>query len=166
MLSVIAFLSYPFVFVRWPVTRDFPWANLLLFGIAAVLLFIGSRRAWTGQKPDPGVSDGTAPLGWNDEGGLPSVVGPSRASKIVTSILATLSVVVLGLFVFAAFVASRWLPAAHGAPQIGQKAPDFTLADTNGKRVSLSELLTTPINGKAASVSPRGVLLIFYRGYW
>ena len=64
MLSVIAFLSYPFVFVRWPVTRDFPWANLLLFGIAAVFLFIGVRRAWTGQKP-------------GREEGLRSVVGPS-----------------------------------------------------------------------------------------
>ncbi len=28
--------------------------------------------------------------------------------------------------------------------------------------VSLNELMTSPINGKA----PRGVLLIFYRGYW
>jgi len=61
---------------------------------------------------------------------------------------------------------SRWLPTAHGAPQIGQKAPVFTLADTHGKPVSLSELLSAPINGKAPSSNPRGVLLIFYRGYW
>ena len=140
MLSVIAFLSYPFVFVRWPVTRDFPWANLLLFGIAAVLLFIGVRRGFAPDRP--------------------------RRTKIVSSIFATLSVLIVGLFVFVAFVASRWLPAAHGAPQIGQRAPNFTLADINGKQVSLSELLTTPINGKAASAKPRGVLLIFYRGYW
>ena len=35
LLSLIAFFSYFLVFVWFPVTRDFPWANLLLFGIAA-----------------------------------------------------------------------------------------------------------------------------------
>ncbi len=55
---------------------------------------------------------------------------------------------------------------AASALEVGQKAPDFTLADTNGKTVSLSELLTRPIEGKAASSNPKGVLLIFYRGYW
>src|ERR1700674_3722932 len=99
LLSVIGFLSYPFVFVRWPITRDFPWANLLLFGIAAVLLVLGLRRAFAPDR--------------------------RRMSKIGAAGLATLSALVLGLFVFAAFVAARWLPASHGAPQLGQKAPDF-----------------------------------------
>src|SRR5689334_9202810 len=45
-LAPIAFLSYPFVFERWPVTRDFPWVNLLLFAIAALLLVSGLRRAF------------------------------------------------------------------------------------------------------------------------
>ena len=136
LLSVIAFLSYPFIFVRFPVTRDFPWANLLLFGIAATLLLVGVRRAFAPDR--------------------------RRISKIVSSILATLSVAILGFFIFAAFIMSRWLPASHGAPQIAQKAPDFSLADTNSRLVSLSELLSTPIRGTA----PKGVLLIFYRGYW
>ncbi len=35
LLSLIAFASYFFVFVWFPVTRDFPWANLLLFALAA-----------------------------------------------------------------------------------------------------------------------------------
>ena len=72
------------------------------------------------------------------------------------------SVVIFGLFVFTTFVMARWMPAAQGAPQVGRKAPEFTLADTDGRPVSLSELLSTPVNGKA----PKGVLLIFYRGYW
>ena len=136
LLSVFAFFSYPIIFVNWDVTRDFPWANLLLFAIALVLLFLGVRRAFA----------------------------PNRRllSKIVSSILATLSVLVLAMFIFVAFVASRWLPASTGAPQVGQKAPDFTLTDTNNKPVALVELLSQPINGKA----PKGVLLIFYRGYW
>ena len=142
LLSLIAFLSYPFVFVWFPVTRDFPWANFLLFALAAALLLVGFRRAFAPDRPRP------------------------RRSKIAGAILATLSVAVFGFFVFSTFIVARRLPASHSAPQIGQKAPDFTLSDTNGKLVPLSELLTSPINGKAASVNSRGVLLIFYRGYW
>jgi len=54
------------------------------------------------------------------------------------------------------------LPESKGAPKVGQKAPEFTLVDTSRKPVSLAELLSTPINGNA----PKGVLLVFYRGYW
>lgn len=136
LLSFIALVSYPFVFVNWPITRDFPWASLILFGVAAAFLFIGLQRAFS--------------------------PGRRARSKIGASILATLSVLTMALFVFSFFIASRWLPASQGAPQVGQKAPDFTLTDTTGKQVSLADLLSTPINGKA----PKGVLLIFYRGYW
>jgi hypothetical protein len=66
------------------------------------------------------------------------------------------------MFVFGFFVFARWLPPSKGAPQVGQKAPEFLLMDTTGKSVSLGELLSTPINGNA----PKGVLLVFYRGYW
>jgi len=136
LLSLFALLSYPFLFVNWPITRDFPWANLLLFAIAAVLLFVGVRRAFSPAR--------------------------RRISKIAASVLATFGVLVLGFFIFSFFIASRWLPAAHGAPKVGQKAPDFILADTNNKQVSLSDLLSEPISGKPA----KGLLLIFYRGYW
>jgi hypothetical protein len=142
LLSLVALFSYPFVFVRWPITRDFPWANLLLFVIAGLLLFVGVRRAFAPQRPH------------------------TTRSRIAGSFLATVSVLALGLFIFTFFVASRWLPSSRGAPQIGQKAPDFTLADTSGRPVSLSELLSAPINAKTASSNPRGVLMIFYRGYW
>jgi hypothetical protein len=136
LLSLFAFLSYPFLFVRWAVTRDFPWANLLLFGVAAVLLWFGVRRAF-------------AP-------------GRTRRSQVAGIVGATLSILICGLFIFSAFVMARWMPAARGAPQVGQKAPDFNLSDTSGKTLALSELLTAPIKGK----TPKGVLLIFYRGYW
>lgn len=136
LLSLIALLSYPFVFVNWPATRDFPWANLLLFGVAVMLLFVGVRRAFSPDR--------------------------RRISKIAASVVTALSVLVLGFFIFSFFIASRWLPASRGAPQVGQKAPDFTLADTNNTQVSLSDLLSQPISGKAL----KGVLMIFYRGYW
>jgi peroxiredoxin len=69
---------------------------------------------------------------------------------------------VFAAFVFVIFVVGRSLPASKGAPQVGQRVPEFSLPDTSGRQVSLNELLTTRINGKA----PKGVLLIFYRGYW
>ena len=136
LLSVMAFLSYFFVFVRFPVTRDFPWANLLLFGIAAALVFGGMRRAFAPERP--------------------------RRAKVAGTVLATLSVAICGGFVFTTFVMARHLPAAHHAPQPGQQAPGFRLADTHGTPVSLADLLSAPGTGTA----PKGVLLVFYRGAW
>jgi hypothetical protein len=136
VLTIFAFLSYPFIFVNWPITRDFPWVNLPLFLIAAVLLFIGLRRAF---QP-----------------------GRRRISKIVAPLVTTLSVLIMALFVFVVFIESRRLPASLAAPAVGQKAADITLIDTSNKQVSLASLLTEPINNKP----PRGALLIFYRGYW
>lgn len=138
LLTLGAFLSYFFVFVEFPFTRDFPWANLVLFLIAGVLLFMGLRRGFAADRPHP------------------------IRSKIVSSIFTLLSVAVFAMFIFIIFIGGRWLPASKGAPQVGQRVPEFTLPDTSGKQVSLKELLTAPINGNA----PKGVLLIFYRGYW
>lgn len=151
LLSLIAFLSFPIVFVWFPVTRDFPWANLVLFGIAGVLLLVGVRRAFA---PDRGPQAGS-PLGVADR------AHPTR-SKIAASVLTLLSLAIFGFFVVSMFIIARRLPASQSAPRIGQKAPDFTLSDTNGKQVSLAELLASPVNGK----TPKGVVLVFYRGYW
>ena len=139
LVSIFTFLSYPLLFARFAVTRDFPWANLLLSVVALVLLFFGVRRAFA--------PDRTHPL----------------RSKISGAVVVTLGIAFLSLFIFTAFIMARWLPASHGAPQVGQKAPDFTLSDTSGRQVSLSELLTTP---RKTNTTPKGVLLIFYRGYW
>lgn len=136
VLSLVAAFSYPFVFVRWAITREFPWVNLVLFAIAMVLLFLGLRRAF---KPDKRI-----------------------VSKISSVLAAGLGVLLLAALLFVFFVAGRWLPASAAAPVVGQKAPDFTLSDPNNKPVTLAQLLTEPINNKP----PKGVLLVFYRGYW
>jgi len=124
LLSIAAFISYFAFFARFPITRDVPWVNFILFVVATVLLIAGVRRS---QR------------------------------KIWSGIVAFLGIAVFAFFVFAVTVATRRLPPSHGAPRVGQKAPDFTLLDSNGKSVTLTGLLAS---------SPRGVLLVFYRGYW
>ena len=139
LLSILAFVSYFTVLVRFPVTRD-PWVNFLLFGAAALFLLAGLKRAFTG-------------LG-------------SLGGKFVSSVLALLSISILGVFCFVVFRATRQLPASHGAPTVGQKVPDFTLRDTRGNLVSLSTLLSSPPVTASSGAATQGVLLIFYRGYW
>lgn len=138
LLALLAAFSYFALFVQFETTRDFPWVNLLLFALAAVLLLLGIRRGFAHDRAHP------------------------TRSKIVTSIVTTLGVLVIALFVFAIFIAGRWLPASTNAPHIGQKVPEFTLSDANNRQVSLNQLMSEPIDGKA----PKGVLLVFYRGWW
>jgi peroxiredoxin len=134
VLSAIAFLSYPFVFERWPITRDFPWLNVLLFGSAALLLVIGLRRAF-------------AP-------------GQRRWLRITTAVVATtLSLAILANFVMSVFVHGRHLPASSHAPRVGDRAPDFTLPDESGAQVSLAALLSRSPAPRASAL--QGVLLVF-----
>jgi len=145
LLSLIAFFSYFTFFVRFPVTRDFPWANLLIFVIALVLAVIGVRRAWRRRKLTKTGEE-----------------KPALGSRILASVLGGLTFVVLSFFIFAVFIFARILPASTGSPKVGQIAPEFTLVDTANKPVALADLLSSPWNG----TKPKGVLLIFYRGYW
>lgn len=139
LLTLGGAFSFLAVFVWIPATRDFPWANLLIFLVAAVLLFVGIRRGFASDRRRPVLS------------------------KIVTSLVAFLSFAVIALFIFSVFVFARWLPPSTGAPKVGQKAPEFTLKDTTGRDVSLTQLLSEPVEG---SVPTKSVLLVFYRGYW
>jgi hypothetical protein len=138
-LVLAGLLTYIPIFALFPITRDFPWANLLLFAAGGVLLFAGLRRAFRQSELYRG-----------------RIFGP---------ILAVLSVLGVGMFAYGLFYMGRQLPASATAPRPGQKAPDFSLPDQNGKLVTLSELLSSPPGG-STSTKPNGVLLIFYRGYW
>lgn len=109
--------------------------------------------------------------------GIARAFGPQRAGgKISSSILGVIALLICGLGIFI-WIHARELPASSGAPHVGQKAPDFTLSDSNGNKVSLAQLLApaqsaapagnagTP-SGAAANATQKSVLLIFYRGYW
>ena len=113
-IALFAFFSYLTLFIRFPVTRDFPWANLLLFAIAGVLLGIGLYRAYARPSEYRG--------------------------KIVGPVLAVLSLAMCAFFGFGAFYFARLLPPAERALRVGRPAPDFTLPDSNGKMVQLSRL--------------------------
>jgi len=135
--AIVALYSYPLVFVRWAATRDVPWVNLLLCTAAVALAVAGIRRSFRRERA------------W--------------ISKALTLIVAAASVAGAGLFVYKVMIVARELPESAAAPAVGQPAPDFTLTDANNQPVSLAALRSTPLAGSRA---PRGVLLIFYRGYW
>jgi hypothetical protein len=138
-LALVAIPGYLLFFGRFPITRDVPWASWLMFAAAGWLLWTGLQSAFT--KPE------------------------AYRGRIVGPILAVLSLGAAGLFAYATLYASRQLPAAAGAPAVGTKAPEFALADTSGRMVALSTLLSEPMPGMQAG-KPRGVVLVFYRGYW
>ena len=135
VFAILGFLSYTF-FVQFPVTRDFPWANFLLFIVSAILLGVGLRRAF--RQPE------------------------IYRGKVFGSVFAVLSFLILALFSFVVFYELRQLPESKGAPRVGDAAPDFTLPDQDGKPIALADLLSSAApNGK-----PGAALLIFYRGFW
>lgn len=136
LVCVVAFLSYPLFFARFPVTRDVPWVSWLLFAAGLALVSVGVARAF--RRPE------------------------TYRGRIAGPIFAVLSLAVLGFFLFLTVVASRQLPASTGLPQVGEKAPDFILPDSQGRPVRLYDLL-----GRTEDGAPgQWVLLIFYRGYW
>lgn len=135
LICVFAFGSYIPIFARYPVTRDVPWVNLLLFAVGLIVLFVGWRRPYSAPEVYRG--------------------------KIAGAILGVLSVLTLAFFCLATFYFSKKIPPATQAMRVGQRAPDFTLTDSNGATVTLASLLA-PTSGRPA----KGVLLVFYRGYW
>jgi hypothetical protein len=138
LLCIFGVLSYFLLFARFPSTRDVPWANFLLLAVGLALLISGISRAFR--------------------------QGQQYRGKILGPILGVIGLAAAGFFCFAIFYASRQLPKSAGAPRVGRIAPEFVLKDTNNQDVSLTSLLTTPLPNSQAA--PKGVLLVFYRGYW
>jgi hypothetical protein len=136
LLTVLGVLSNGLYFLALPGQVVFPWINVLVPAGGLVVLLVGVRRAFVSPQTSGG--------------------------KILAPIFAIISTVVFAASVWGLHHA-RDLPVASGAPRVGEKAPDFTLASANGQVTTLSQLLTEPISNFAA---PKAVLLVFYRGYW
>ena len=125
------------VFIRFPVTRDVPWATLLMFALGIGLLVHAMRYAYGDSATYRG--------------------------KVMTPIALIVGVALGGLFSYSTLVGTRDLPASSGAPRVGQRAPDFTLPDQDGRPVTLAELLASAAAGAG---HPGGVVLVFFRGHW
>lgn len=137
-ISLLAPFGY---FSLFEITRIAFWLSLLLFAAAVALLIGGLRRAYSAPE--------------------------SYRGKIAGPILATLSLLVIALFSFGIYQMKRAYAVAHNAPRVGQRVPEFALTDSKDSRVTLAELLSAPLPGpSSAGRAPRGVLLVFYRGYW
>jgi len=115
-IVVLGGLSSYEYFARFPITRDFPWLNLLLLGAGLALLVTGLFRAFGNPKLYRG--------------------------KIAGSILTVISVCLAAFFCYEIFFALREVPASAQAPRIGVKAPAFMLPDQSGKQIALADLLS------------------------
>ena len=138
VLSVLALVIYISFYEG---NHNIFWLSLLVFITATALLGSGLRRAW-GQ-------------------------GETHRGKVAGPILASLSFLVFGIFGWASYQVFTKTPSARNAPQIGQKAPEFSLTDANGTTVTLAQVLATPVADASGAKHPaKGVLVVFYRGYW
>jgi hypothetical protein len=138
VVTLLGALSNFLYFVTNRGESIFPWLTLAVSAAGLILLFAGLKRAF----------------------GQPQVF----RGKIAGSILTLVSLLLFALTVWGHFGA-RALPSSPHAPQVGQKAPDFTLTNTSGQATSLAQLLSSPIDS-ASGKAPKAVLLVFYRGYW
>ena len=133
-----AMLCNALFFLSPPGQHFIPWLSLLLAAVALVFLAGGQRAVFRRAQ--------------------------TLRGKIFSSIVTVVALLLVGVTIFS-FVSARALPNATGTPKVGDKAPDFTLADTSGRPISLDQLFE-PLAGDPQSAPPKAVLLIFYRGYW
>jgi hypothetical protein len=134
LVTVLAIASNFLYFFKFP-AAPLPWINLTLPGIGLIFLLIGVVRAFS----QPRIYRGKI---W---GSIASVVA---------------ALVVAGSALF--FVGARKMPSSTGAPQVGQRVPDFMLLDSTGQSVTLTQLFAA----SPGAPPPKAVLLVFYRGYW
>jgi hypothetical protein len=121
-------VTYFTVFARVPALRDFPWVNLPLAVAGVAIATFAAAHAF--RRPT----------------GL--------GARIATGTLATLSVLLAGLFASYLFWISYQIPDPSEIATTISIAPETTLLAPDGNPVTLGEF-----RGKK-------VLVVFYRGFW
>jgi hypothetical protein len=136
LITLFGIATEFFYFLRppQPIPHLLPWINLLVPAISLLYLFIGLARAFGRSAVYSGKIWG------------------SGATVIALLLLAGN---------VALFRHTRDVPKSAGAPQVGQRLPDFTLTDSSGQPTSLPQLFEASADGSR----PKAVLLVFYRGY-
>jgi hypothetical protein len=135
LLTVLGLLSNGLPFVGFP-AAPVPWISVVLSVTGFVIVLIGLWQTFGKSKVYTG--------------------------KILGSLAAVLSLPFLAGSTFF-FWSARHIPAqSAAAPQVGQRVPDFTLPDSTGNSVSLTQLFSA----SAGKERPKALLLDFYRGYW
>jgi hypothetical protein len=135
---VIALLAPFAYFSLFETVRGAFWISIALFLMAFVLLIAGLRRAFAQPQ--------------------------SFSGKIAGPILSVLALLIVGAFGWGSFMMRQAYSEARNAPRVGDKAPEFALIDAGGRKVTMNQLFSTPLVGSGRV--PRGVVLVFYRGYW
>ena len=94
VIAVSGLFSYA-LFAQYPITRDFPWANLLLFAIGGALLSVGLFRAF----------------------GRPKVY----RGKIFGPIFTVIALFLFSFFSYEIFYVLRQVPLSAQAPHIAKR---------------------------------------------
>lgn len=138
-IAFAATLCNVVLFLNPPAQSLIPWLSLVLGVVALVFIAVGVRDNFRRSR--------------------------TTAGRVLGVFVALLSVL-LSAGAILIFFHARAVPPSTGAPQIGQKAPDFTLPNTNNQPVSLKQLFAPGPVEDASVPATRAVLLVFYRGYW
>ena len=134
LITVLGPLSNILYYSKIP-AAVLPWLNLAIPAIGLLLVLIGVVRAL--RQPQ------------------------LYRGKILGSIFTVLAALLFAGSVWL-FIHVRDVPRSAGAPQIGQRVPDFTLPDSINQPVSLAQLFSAA----PGTAQPKALLLVFYRGYW
>jgi hypothetical protein len=135
LLTLLGALSNGLPFIGFP-AAPVPWISLLLSLTGFVVVLLGLWRAFAQSTIYKG--------------------------KVSGSLAALLSFLFLAGSIAFFWSARHIPPESAAAPRVGQQVPDFTLPDSTGHPVSLTQLFSVSV----LNAPPKAVLLIFYRGYW
>lgn len=139
-IGFLLILLAPFVyFPFFDRLRGALWISIVLIVAGILLLVDGWRRA----SAQPELYRG-------------------RVAKVV---LGVLSILLIAVFALGNYMMRQAYSQAKNAPRIGDKAPEFALVNGSGRKFTIAQLLAMPVSA-GATRAPRGVLLVFYRGYW